>query len=384
MILGIDASNIRTGGGLTHLVEILTNIDAENLGFSKIVVWSSKRTLSVIPDKEYIIKKSNLLISFSSLTTFLWQLFYMAHAAKKEACDLVFAPGGTFVSGFKPFVTMSQNMLPFEKNEALRFETPFFRFKLWLLNKTQSYSFEKSEGIIFLTAYAKNVIEKSCSIKNKKKTIIPHGINPSFIQEPKMQKEISEYNKENPFRILYVSIVTAYKHQWNVVEAISLLRQEGYPVALDLIGSATKDGFRRLNKKISEVDPSNEFVTYHGFIEYDLISSYYKASDAFVFASSCENLPNILNEAMAAGLPIACSDRGPMPEILADGGFYFNPENVNSIVSSIKKLLINAKLRQKKAEIGHNYSSRYDWKDCSIKTFHFLRDIASNTESSFY
>ena len=57
-----------------------------------------------------------------------------------------------------------------------------------------------------------------------------------------------------------------------------------------------------------------------------------KRAHLFVFASSCENMPNTLVEAMASGLPIACSDRGPMPEILRDGGTYFDPENEVTIV----------------------------------------------------
>ena len=47
---------------------------------------------------------------------------------------------------------------------------------------------------------------------------------------------------------------------------------------------------------------------------------YLSKSNIFIFASSCENMPITLIEGMASGLPIACSDRGPMPEVLQDGG----------------------------------------------------------------
>ena len=45
-----------------------------------------------------------------------------------------------------------------------------------------------------------------------------------------------------------------------------------------------------------------------------------------IFASSCESSSCVLIENMASGLPIACSNRGPMPEVLKDGGVYFDPE----------------------------------------------------------
>ena len=58
---------------------------------------------------------------------------------------------------------------------------------------------------------------------------------------------------------------------------------------------------------------------------------YILKSEIMILSSRFEGLPNILLEAMAASLPIACSNRGPMPEILKDAGIYFNPEQVSSI-----------------------------------------------------
>jgi hypothetical protein len=47
MILGINASNIRSGGGVTHLVELLRAAEPEMYGFNKVIVWSGKKTLSI-------------------------------------------------------------------------------------------------------------------------------------------------------------------------------------------------------------------------------------------------------------------------------------------------------------------------------------------------
>ena len=62
-----------------------------------------------------------------------------------------------------------------------------------------------------------------------------------------------------------------------------------------------------------------------------------------LFASSCENLPNILLETMGARLPIACSNRQPMPEILGEGGEYFDPEKSDTIYDAIIKLIHSSK-----------------------------------------
>ena len=48
-------------------------------------------------------------------------------------------------------------------------------------------------------------------------------------------------------------------------------------------------------------DPEHNFLHYRGSIPYADLHATYHAADAFIFASSCENLPNIMIEAMSAG-----------------------------------------------------------------------------------
>jgi len=121
-------------------------------------------------------------------------------------------------------------------------------------------------------------------------------------------------------------------------------------------------------------DPDGEFVTQKGFVPQDELASYLSDADIFVFASSCENMPNTLVEAMAAGLPIACSSRGPMPEILDDGGVYFDPENPNSISSALQILIDNAELRKNVASRAKVLSAKYSWERCARETWSFLVD----------
>ena len=186
------------------------------------------------------------------------------------------------------------------------------------------------------------------------------------MKSPKEQKDIVSYSNDFPFKFLYVSIVTVYKHQWNVIEAILKLREEGFPVELQLVGPSTPESM--LKVKLAINNDEDKIIKYLGAIPYEELSEIYKKADGFIFASSCENQPIILLEAMSSGLPIACSNMGPMPEVLQNSGFYFNPLDVNSIYSSIKEYLLNKDQRMK---ISQN-SKEYTWKDCAEKTFDFL------------
>jgi len=62
-------------------------------------------------------------------------------------------------------------------------------------------------------------------------TLTAGRLNPRFNKEPKLQRDITEYDHAHPYRVLYVSVINQYKHQWHVVEAVAALRQKGLHVA---------------------------------------------------------------------------------------------------------------------------------------------------------
>jgi glycosyltransferase involved in cell wall biosynthesis len=248
--------------------------------------------------------------------------------------------------------------------------------KMLLLRWSQARCFRKADGVIFLSKYARSVVSRAARL-NGEQPIIPHGVNRSFYLPPREQKPIAAYSAKEPFRFLYVSKVEPYKHQWRVVEAVARLRRSGLPVALDLIGGPECPmSKRRLIKTILHEDPAGEFIHYLDHVPYSELPGFYHRSDGFVFASSCENLPNILLEAMAAGLPIACSRRGPMPEVLGDAGVYFDPERKEEITGALWALLDDPALRERCARQAFEQAQGYSWERCARETFSYLVEVA--------
>jgi len=245
-----------------------------------------------------------------------------------------------------------------------------------MLRFSQGRAFRNANGLIFLSSYACSEITRKAGILKGEKTIIPHGIEERFFRSPRPQKLLSHCSQENPFRLLYVSVVDVYKHQWLVARAVADLRKQGFPVELEFVGPAYPPALRRLEKTIRTLDPEGRFLHYRGPTPYEKLHLHYHKSDLFLFASTCENLPNIVLEAMASGLPIACSNRGPMPEILGDGGLYFDPQNVEEMTVSLAKLLEQADLREKLANRTYARAQAYTWERCANETYDFLAKVA--------
>lgn len=375
MRLGIDASNIRTGGGLTHLFEVLNAVEPHKHGISRVVVWAGRQTIESLPVKPWLKCVHESLLDQSLPMRTYWQMMKLPGLASRQ-CDFLFVPGGTYSGGFRPFVTMSHNLLPFEIEESRRYGASWMFLKMLLLGWTQARSFRKADGMIFLSKYARVAVSLSAKIYGNQ-PIIPHGINRSFYLPPRKQKPIAAYTATEPFRFLYVSKVEPYKHQWHVVEAVAQLRKAGLPVALDLIGGVEcSSSGKRLIKTMLREDPEGNFIHYLDHVPYSELPKYYHRSNAFIFASSCENLPNILLEAMASGLPIACSDRGPMPEVLRDAGTYFDPEHPEEIAEALQELTDNLELRQHCAAQVYEQAQHYSWERCARETFSYLAEVA--------
>lgn len=376
MRIGIDASNLRAGGGVTHLVELLRAADPRAHGFEQVTVWAGSGTLSRIEDRDWLIKVSDPLLNRLLPYRVYWQRFRLKGLAALAGCDVLLVPGGSDASGFKPLVTMSRNLLPFEWREMRRYGFSWSFIRIALLHLIQKRTFRKAEGLIFLTQYARDTVMASVGRSDAKMAVISHGIDGRFYLAPRTQRGMHEFTDAEPCRLLYVSSVDAYKHQWHVAQAAAQLRAAGVPVVLDLVGPAYSPAIGRLHETLQRIDLDARFIRYLGEIPYGKLHELYAAADIDVFASSCENMPNILLEGMASGLPIACSNRGPMPEVLGDAGVYFDPERPDDIVAAILRLIESPELRGTKAQAAYERARQFSWPRCAAETFAFIVDSA--------
>lgn len=376
--VGIDATNISSGGGLNHLVEMLRAADPLSAGIHKVIVFCSSKTAGLIPIKPWLEIITPSWTNGRLLRRVIGQQILLNMQLRATKCNILFSPGGTLPWKVKiPTVTMSQNMLPFEVSRAKLFGClSLMRIKLLLLRVAQERAFYRAQGLIFLSNYAHKSIASVLGEFRAKVAKIPHGIETRFFNSPRVQRPFKEFTTLNPCRILYVSILMPYKHQVEVVEAVNRLRAQGFPVEISFVGELWGWYGKKVLRLISCLDPNGEFLRLIGYVEFMELHKLYKQADLFLFASSCENLPNILIEAMAAGLPVLASEYGPMPEVLGDAGSYFDPESPDSIANSIIKVAKDINLRELQSQAARAKAKAYSWEKCASETFEFIAHIA--------
>ena len=369
--IGIDASRNRSGGAKAHLIGILSECDPPSHGIQAIHVWAFRSLLEQLPDYPWLVKHNPAELEMSLIHQLFWQATQLSREVKDTKCDILFTTDASTVCFFKPMVVLSQDMLSYESGVMQYFGYGKQRARLVAILYLQNWAFRRAQGVIFLTHYAGMVIQQSAGfIPNV--TYIPHGVGNEFHSIKSRHSWPS--NNERPIQCLYISNTAPYKHQWIVVQAVEQLRNKGINLQLRLVGGGEGLAQKRLENQILLSDPDRSFVLQTEFIPQSMLPSFFQQADIFVFASSCENMPITLVEAMAAGIPIACSNRGPMPEVLSDGGVYFNPEDAVSIAAAIEQIILLPSLRETIAQRGRGISQAYSWTRCASETFKFITD----------
>ena len=381
MKLGINASRARSGGARTHLLGILTQVEPRNFGFSEVHVWAHSSLIESLPVYPWLIKHQVSVADKALLTQLLWERYQLPGLIEQRQCDVLLNVDAGSVCRFSPAVTMSRDMLSYEPGEIERYGMSFARLRLVGLKYVQNASLRAAKGVIFLTKYAGTVIQRSAGKLNNV-AYIPHGVSDVFRSIRNTAFQTAQ--TDQPIRCLYISNVAPYKHQWHVADAVRMLRNKGHKLTLTLTGGGSAAGaekaLERLNEALDIHDPLREYVVVLGYVKQGDLPALMQQADIFVFASSCENMPNTLVEAMAAGLPIACSNRGPMPEVLEDGGLYFDPEDPKSISSAIESLISSPDAATKHAARAKEIAGRYGWDTCAEQTFRFLSQVADRAK----
>jgi glycosyltransferase involved in cell wall biosynthesis len=380
-IIGIDASRNRSGGAKAHLIGILTSVNPAQHYIQKIHLWSFKSLLDSIPDYPWLIKHNPFQLERSLAKQLWWQAAHLSEEVREAHCDILFSTDASTLCRFKPMVVLSQDMLSYEPGVMRHFGFGYKRLRLLVILHLQNAAFRNAQGVIFLTSYAGRMIQKSCGPLHNV-AFIPHGVGAAFAKIS--IKKLKTENKSRLIRCLYVSNVAPYKNQWHVVHAIKILRNRGLDVQLTLVGAGVSGGTskaqKRLETEMNRSDPKRLFTKMIGHVSHQKLPQLLAKSNIFIFASSCENMPNTLVEAMAVGLPIACSDRGPMPEVLKDGGVYFEPEKPESIASAVEKIISNSELRMQISRRAKQISEEYSWERCANETFKFIANISHHAK----
>ena len=217
------------------------------------------------------------------------------------------------------------------------------------------------ERKIVLKSWAKNCTQTIAISKDTEKFIdknIPHKFKATFLKNGinvKRFENNTAVDKEN--RMVIIGSLVDKKGQQLAIESIAELVKRGYDYKLDILGDG-KD-FKKLSDLINALY-LNEHVTLHGNVDYP--ETFLHKAKIYLHTAKYEPFGLVILEAMAAGLPVVCTDGYGNRDLIKEGknGFMIAERTPSLIADKIELLMTDDNLRENIGGFANRYSHKFD------------------------
>lgn len=375
MRLLIDALSARQGGGQTYLYNLLSAFPESA---------DDEIFILVPPSFRFPVERSNLhrvepgWNGENPFARAVWERFALPRLIRELRADVLFCPGGIIPTRAPEgccTVTMFRNMIPFDLVQRARYPLGYTRLRNFLLERLLLRSMLAADLVIFISGYAREVIEARAPGRIRRFAVIPHGVAARFRADGPVAARPAWLPSGD--YLLYVSSLDKYKAQLQVVQAYArLCARRPTPEKLVLAGPVNNAGYAKaLRREIARLGLERE-VMLAGPIPYAELPAVYRHARLQIFASESENCPNILLEAMASGRPVLSSRLPPMPEFGGDAVEYFDPRDPENLAAHLHALLDSPERMAALAEAGQHRVLAYDWNETARRTREALAALA--------
>ncbi|HJU68962.1 MAG TPA: glycosyltransferase family 4 protein [Gemmatimonadaceae bacterium] len=124
---------------------------------------------------------------------------------------------------------------------------------------------------------------------------------------------------------LKATFISRIARKKNLLGAVDLLRGMKSPAQFDIYGPPEDPGYLRECEAAMATLPPHISARYAGALEYEDIAPTFAQYDLFLFPTLGENFGHVLVEALAAGCPVAVSDRMPFRDLESRGAGWVVP-----------------------------------------------------------
>jgi glycosyltransferase involved in cell wall biosynthesis len=158
--------------------------------------------------------------------------------------------------------------------------------------------------------------------------------------------------------LLCLSAKRPHKNLGGLIDALALIAPERRPVAV-LPGYPTPYE-AELRARAHERGVADD-VRLIGWTSDADVDGLFALATAFVYPSLYEGFGLPVLEAMARGVPVACSNRSSLPEVAGDAALLFDPADPVAIARAIERLLGDEELARTLAGKGRHQAARFTW-----------------------
>jgi glycosyltransferase involved in cell wall biosynthesis len=210
--------------------------------------------------------------------------------------------------------------------------------------------------------------------------VVPLGLGASRRGEPVEQAALRARLELGERRVvLSLSAKRPHKNLAALIEALALIPSERRPV-LVLPGYPTPHE-AELRERARSAGVQDD-VRFLGWLAKAEIEGLWQIADVFAFPSLYEGFGLPVLEAMARGVPVACSNASSLPEVAGDAALLFDPRQPSAMAASLERLLGDERERERLRVKGLQWASRFTWERTARATLKsYLRTVKLPAQS---
>jgi D-inositol-3-phosphate glycosyltransferase len=167
--------------------------------------------------------------------------------------------------------------------------------------------------------------------------------------------------------LLFVGRIEPLKGIDVLIEAIAILRQQGLPVCLSVIGGEAEGDPETTNGEMGRLHALRE--------QYGLTDMI-----AFLGSRDQESFGMVALEAMACGKPVVASQVGGLAYLIQDGvtGFTVPVDDPQELASRLMILINDEELRQRMGAQAASFASQYSWEKIALRIVDEYRAVLAS------
>ena len=278
-------------------------------------------------------------------------------AAARDGLDVLFNPGFTApLLCSCPCVTVFHDLQHKRHPEHFRWwDLPFWRALLF-------QSACSSQALIADSEATRADLLRYYPLSPARVHTVDLGVDERFFGLPR---------RPQPY-LLCVSTLHPHKNLDRLIRAFAVLRKQRPDYRLVIAGMRGFFG-GRLESLIGSLGLTND-VDLTGWIPRERLYELYSGASAFVYPSTFEGFGLPVVEAMAAGIPTACSAIEPLVSVAGGATLLFPPQEEAAIAASLSRLVSDQGVRDRLATEGPRRARRFSWRAAAVSTLQVLRE----------
>ncbi len=229
----------------------------------------------------------------------------------------------------------------------------------------------RADGVICVSQHTAHEARLLLDVPPEKIAVIPNGVDPAYRAEVTAADVEAVLQRRRLPRgaLLYVGSEEKRKNLVTLARAYMALGQKHRQLPpLVLVGPGSHWGQGGSIAGGMQIHAT-------GYLETREIRALMAVSKALVLPSLEEGFGLPVAEAMAAGLPVVCSQGSGLEEVAGGAATLVNPLDTRSVASGIEKILDDPKRADEQRRAGLERSRQFDWDVSARMTMEFYRKV---------